>query len=1399
MRAHTFLALSILLLLPGRGFAAQSFDLAYESFDDRNGNGLINCLEQVTFRVDLLGTGASAGGDQGRITVPFGNPDFWTYLPGSFRLDPILTEACAVSIVSGGGITDPALVLDYVCDPRAGNPLDDNYALTFRVTGRFFSNFSSGLGVASRNERSSPTSEVQDDFALSNDLAEPCPPPPDLRLSKSLASGDGRPGATLVYALTVNNFGGSAAANVTLQENVPAHTTFLPASSSPGWSCLPNTSAGASCTLTVGTVAAGVSLTRSFAVRVDASLPPNPGNIGNTACVSTSTPDDPVEDNCGSTSTPAGNPDLRLSKSVVSGNGDPGATLTYRLSIVNAGTRDASGVTVQESVPNHTAFLAAASDPGWTCAPNGNPGATCTLSLGTLAAGAALSPVFAVVVDASLPASPGNLDNTACVSTATAGDPAGDNCGSTSTPPGGSPDLRTQKSLASGSGNPGATLAYNLTVSNLGNRDAAGVQLNETVPALAVFLPAASSPGWSCSPNGNAGSACVLALGTVAAGASASRTFAVQLAATFPADPPLIDNTACSSTSTPGDPAGNNCGNVSTPPGGAPDLSLNKSLVSGSGDPGAVLVYGLTVSNLGNRDAAGVQLNETVPALAVFLPAASSPGWSCSPDGNAGSACVLALGTVAAGASASRTFAVRLAATFPADPPLIDNTACSSTSTPGEPAGNNCGSVSTPPGGTPDLSLTKSLVSGSGDPGAVLVYDLTVSNLGNRDASGVQLNEIVPVLTAFLAADSSPGWSCSPNGTAGSACVLALGTVAAGTSASRTFAVQVAAAFPVDPPPIDNTACTSASTAGDPVGNNCGSVSTPPGGNPDLTLSKSVLSGSGEPGDTLVYGLVVTNVGNRAAASVELTETVPQLATFLPAGSSPGWACAPDGSAGSSCRIAAGNLSAGASATYTFAVQVASVFPPNPPPIDNTACAGSANGGDPADNDCGSTSTPPGGHPDVRVSKSVASGNGDPGGVLVYQVVVSNAGTRDAEGVELTETVPQLTTFLPVGSSPGWTCAPDGSAGSTCTLPAGTLAPGTSVAFTFAVQVASHFPPNAPPIANTACASTVSAGDPSGNDCGSTSTPPGGNPDLVLSKALTSGSVAPNAVLLFTLALHNQGSREAAGVVLHETVPADSTFEPASSQPGWSCTPDGSAGSGCTLAVGTVEAGASSSHVFAVRLRPDLPADASIGNTACVEQAPGTNGPAGNGCATVIVDPPGPQTRTDVEVEIAAEGPRLQAGAPARFTLTLRNTSAVLAEGLRVRVSLPSFGTEPTELDPACEMQSAVEIECSLAQLAGGESVAFLWKHRAALETGSYTVTAELVEASPEDVDSVPGNGIEAEDDYAEIALLVSQGPGGPHEIPTLSEIGLAAMALLLVALGVLFLRRGAARRAASA
>jgi len=83
--------------------------------------------------------------------------------------------------------------------------------------------------------------------------------------------------------------------------------------------------------------------------------------------------------------------------------------------------------------------------------------------------------------------------------------------------------------------------------------------------------------------------------------------------------------------------------------GAAPDFSITKSDGGASVAPGGTASYTLTYANAGDQGATGVVLTETVPANTTFNAGASTAGWVCVPNNNAGSTCTLAVGTLAAG------------------------------------------------------------------------------------------------------------------------------------------------------------------------------------------------------------------------------------------------------------------------------------------------------------------------------------------------------------------------------------------------------------------------------------------------------------------------------------------------------------------------------------------------------------------------------------------------------------------------------------------------------------------------------------------------------------------------------------------------------------------------------
>jgi hypothetical protein len=116
-----------------------------------------------------------------------------------------------------------------------------------------------------------------------------------------------------------------------------------------------------------------------------------------------------------------------------------------------------------------------------------------------------------------------------------------------------------------------------------------------------------------------------------------------------------------------------------------------------------------------------------------------------------------------------------------------------------------------------------------------------------------------------------------------------------------------------------------------------------------------------------------------------------------------------------------------------------------------------------------------------------------------------------------------------------------------------------------------------------------------------------------LGVSLTEGNVSPlpGQVLPYTINFNNAGSlldgtgTNATGVVLTETVPANTSADLANSTPGWTLTSGtGGAGSTYTFAVGALNAGVTSSVVFTVDVNSTIPpGTANLTNTVTITDA----------------------------------------------------------------------------------------------------------------------------------------------------------------------------------------------------
>ncbi len=458
-------------------------------------------------------------------------------------------------------------------------------------------------------------------------------------------------------------------------------------------------------TLADGLVPGGPSETVSLTLKLipPAKGGPSNGVYTNTACVAL-TPGDhtPVVkpgDDCDEAHVSTGSVDLSLGKLV---NGQPrvevgvGDTVTYELTVSNAGPDDATGVVVEDAIPTAVSFIQQTGGDG-TLSGNGS-----TWTVGDVAADSSASVTFTATVDQAgthtnvaeittvdqpdTDSTPGNgctgpyaNEDDCAKATVVAGSGAGSlSLVKTNDPTG------TLDGWLDGDGAP-RTIDYTLTATAAGTVDQQDVTITDTVPAGTVLVD--GSPSCDSGPSDCAtvsGAEITWTLGQLAAGGSSTVRFTVALTA------PTSEQEAAGSwtitnvgvaTSTTDKATSNEVDNEVTVPTTTPSsLTIVKS-----NDPdgyvkfGDTITYTMTVSmpSTGTAPQTGVVVTDTIPGYdssqptsgtATYVP--SSAG--CVGEPPAGGTCVVtesltgdtttglawALGTMEPGTSRQVTFQV---------------------------------------------------------------------------------------------------------------------------------------------------------------------------------------------------------------------------------------------------------------------------------------------------------------------------------------------------------------------------------------------------------------------------------------------------------------------------------------------------------------------------------------------------------------------------------------------------------------------------------------------------------------------------------------------------------------------------------------------------------------------
>ena len=740
----------------------------------------------------------------------------------------------------------------------------------------------------------------------------------------------------------------------------------------------------------------------------------------------------------------------------------------------------------------------------------------------------------------------------------------------------------------------GATVAYLVTVTDVGPSNASGVTVTDTLPA-GVSLVAATGPGWTCTYAGNVSATCTRPV--LAAGTSAP---AITVTLIAPPQAGTLANTAFVASTTADPNPANNTATATTAVTASADLSVAKTGPA-TVSAGAAVTYNLVVMNSGPSDAGNISVTDTLPAGVRFVSAAGG-GWTCTNSGDVSATCTRA--TLAAGATAPL---IALTVTAPAAAATLTDTAVVSSGTPDPVPGNNTSSATTTVTALADLAITKTgpaTVTAAG----TVSYALVVVDNGPSAASTVVVTDTLPAGVTLVSA-AGPGWACTHSGNVLVTCARA--TLATGPAAPPIAVVVTA---PTQGGTLSNTASVAAATTDPNLGNNSSSVATTVDPSADLSIVKSGPS-QVQVGASIRYLLAIKNAGPSDARLLTVTDTLPAGVTFVSAAGA-GWACLNSGDVSVTCTRPA--LQSGAPAPLVTVVVTA---PGSAGTLTNSADVTSATFDPVPGNNTSTWITSVGAAADLSLSKTGPS-KVAPGSSVVYELTVTNHGPSDATAVVVTDTLPAGVTLVSVAGA-GWTCTPLGTAPLACHLPG--LTSGTT---TPPITVTVTAPAHAANLVNTAAVSSAVNDPVPGNNTSAVTTAVGAVADLSLVKT-GPARVDAGSAITYRLVVSNAGPDPAAAVVVNDTLPSGVTYVSAAGS-GWSCNHVADVTVNCTRA--SLASGTSAPPVLVVVLGPDVATTlVNVANVAAATFDPvaANNGSTASTAVFALVLAPLPRTGGD--------------------------------------------------------------------------------------------------------------------------------------------------------------------------
>ncbi|MFM8876446.1 MAG: sortase, partial [Anaerolineae bacterium] len=567
-------------------------------------------------------------------------------------------------------------------------------------------------------------------------------------------------------------------------------------------------------------------------------------------------------------------------------------------------------------------------------------------------------------------------------------------------------DLELTKTLdTAGPFVPGQSVQFTITVTNNGPDTATGLNVADTDTNLTVS--SATSGTFTC-----AGNAFPCTLASLTSGSSATITVSgtIDTAGSF--------NNQATVTSTSHDPDTSdntdNDGGTAT----AADLRLTKTVDNATPNIGSNVIFTVTVFNDGPSNATGVAVGDLLPAGYAFVSSTTSQGtyvngtgvWTVGAINNGSSANIQITATV--GATGPYANTAQVTASNQSDPDSTPNNS--------NAAEDDQATVTPVPVAVSAPSISKSFSPNPINVNGVSTLTFTITNPNTGTSlTGVAFTDTFPAGMQVAGTPNASTNNCGAPTFAPAAGNTSLSFSGGTIAASGTCTVTVDVTATTGGSKVNTTGNVTSTNGGTGnTGTDTLNVNVPV----DLQATKDDGVTSFIAGGTLTYTIKVWNTGPNAATGATLTD--PRPAEF----SSWSWTCTATG-VGSAC----GTPSNAASGTADISVTGINL-PADPTGINNfltytvTAIVDSATTANNITNTV--TVTEPAGTLDTdKTNNSASDTDGqifDPpsafktftaiGGipVLEFRMVWVNNGNAAAINVQVTDTIPAGTTYVPL-------------------------------------------------------------------------------------------------------------------------------------------------------------------------------------------------------------------------------------------------------------------------------------------------------------------------------------------------------------------------------------------------